>query len=271
MRTITPPAEALRVAEAPYYLPRGDEVRVFEAAHQQRLPVLLTGPTGSGKTRFVEFMAHRLDRPLITVACHDDLTASDLVGRYLLLDDETAWMDGPLATAVRHGGIVYLDEVVEARRDTLVVLHPLSDHRRMLPIEKRGEVLRAPPEFQLVISYNPGFQSALKALKPSTRQRFIALAFDHPPAEQEVEVVCHESGVDPSTGATLVDIAGRLRRLADRGLGGGVSTRAIVHAGSLVVAGLPLSLACEAAFLRALTDDPDLQTAIADVLADYVS
>jgi nitric oxide reductase NorQ protein len=268
MRTLTPPVDALTIADAPWYLPTGDEVAVFEAAAAQGLPVLLTGPTGTGKTRFVAHMAHRLGRPLVTVACHDDLTAADLVGRYLLLDDETVWMDGPLTAGVRHGAIVYLDEVVEARPDTLVVLHPLTDHRRMLPLDKRGEVLRAGPGFQLVCSYNPGLHSAFRALKPSTRQRFVALDMQAPPPDAEARIIAHEARVDAQVARVLAGVGAALRRLVDRGLEGGVGTRALVHAGQLTVAGLSLRAACAASLTRALTDDPDLRQAIAEVLDD---
>src|SRR6476620_140228 len=203
--------------DSPYYLPSGDEIQTFVACHERGLPVMLKGPTGCGKTRFVAHMAHRLGRQLITVACHDDLSASDLTGRYLIRGTETVWMDGPLTTAARTGAICYLDEVVEARQDTLVVIHPLTDDRRMLPIEKTGELLEAAPGFQLVVSYNPGYQHALKDLKPSTRQRFVALEFDFPPMALERRVVVHEGGVDEATAGALVELAARVRRLRDRG------------------------------------------------------
>src|SRR5499425_1612456 len=195
-----------RVATEPYYLPVGREVELFEAAHTARLPVILKGPTGCGKTRFVEHMAWRLKRPLVTIACHDDLSASDLTGRYLIRGEETVWVDGPLTTAARHGAICYLDEVVEARQDTVVVIHPLTDDRRILPIEKTGELLEAASEFQLVISYNPGYQHAIKDLKPSTRQRFVTVDFDFPSASAEAEIVAHESGIRKATAQALVEL-----------------------------------------------------------------
>ncbi|MFT7519729.1 MAG: nitric oxide reductase NorQ protein [Kiritimatiellia bacterium] len=269
MRQITPPAEAYLIHDEPWYAPTADEEQVFRVAHEQRLPMLLKGPTGCGKTRFVRHMAYKLGRPLITVACHDDLTASDLVGRYLLLGDETVWMDGPLTAGVRHGAIVYLDEVVEARRDTLVVMHPLTDDRRILPVDRLGETLHAPAEFMLVISYNPGFQSALKELKPSTRQRFVALEFDFPAPDVERLVVARESGVDDRTADLLVRAAIRLRHLTDRGLEAGASTRALIHAGQLVNGGVGARRAAEVAIGLALTDDPELLAAVREILADF--
>lgn len=251
---------------APYYLPIGWEVELFEMCHARRLPVMLKGPTGCGKTRFVEFMAWRLQRPLITVACHDDLSASDLTGRYLIRGGETVWMDGPLTQAARTGAICYLDEVVEARQDTIVVVHPLTDDRRLLPIERTGELIDAAPEFQLVVSYNPGYQHAIKDLKPSTRQRFVTLEFDYPVPEREAEIVAHESGVDPATAARLVDLARRIRRLRDQGLVEGPGTRLIVSAARLMAGGIPAPDACRAAMAGPLTDDPDLAGAIADLV-----
>src|SRR5215213_6331935 len=207
--------QTLEIEEEPYYLPLGDEVAAFEAAYANRLPVMLKGPTGCGKTRFVRHMAHRLGRPLVSVACHDDLTASDLIGRFLIRGDETIWVDGPLTQAVRSGAICYLDEIVEARKDTTVVIHPLTDDRRRMRIEKTGEVLQAPPEFMLVISYNPGYQSLLKNLKQSTRQRFVALEFDFPPREAEVAIVAHETGLDRRLAETLVQVGELVRNLKE--------------------------------------------------------
>ncbi len=269
MRQITPPVEDFHVDQEPYYLPVAGEVELFEQAWRSQLPVLLKGPTGSGKTRFVSHMAHRLGRPLVTVACHEDLTASDLVGRFLILGDETVWVDGPLTAAVRHGAIVYLDEVVEARKDTMVVIHPLTDDRRLLPVDKLATLLRAPDEFMLVVSYNPGYQSVLKELKPSTRQRFVSLDFDFPPAELERSVVAKEAGVSAELAASLVAIAGKVRNLTDRGLDEGVSTRLVIYAGKLVTAGASPVDACQAAFTRTLTDDPDLRRSIAEIVADF--
>jgi nitric oxide reductase NorQ protein len=250
----------------PFYLASGLEVSIFEACAARRLPVMLKGPTGCGKTRFLEHMAWRLRRPLVTVACHDDLSASDLVGRYLVRADGTYWQDGPLTRAVRLGAICYLDEIVEARQDTVVVIHPLTDDRRMLPIDKTGELVAAAPGFQLVISYNPGYQHLLKDLKPSTRQRFVALEFGFPAPDVETRIVVHESGVDRATGAALVALAGRLRQLRDRGLAEVPSTRLLVAAARLIARGVPSKEACRTAVAAPLTDDPDLLGAIHDVI-----
>ncbi|HJW25583.1 MAG TPA: CbbQ/NirQ/NorQ/GpvN family protein, partial [Rhodocyclaceae bacterium] len=239
-------------------MPRADEVDIFAQCHRQGLPVMLKGPTGCGKTRFVEHMAWRLGRPLVTVACHDDLTANDLLGRYLIHGDETRWQDGPLTRAVRSGAILYLDEVVEARQDTTVVIHPLTDHRRTLTLEKTGEVIPAAPGFQLVISYNPAYQHALKDLKPSTRQRFASLAFDFPEREREAAILVAEAGVDRGCAATLVELANRLRPLRDRGLPEAPSTRVLVAAARLIAAGIPERRACEVTLAAPLTDDPML-------------
>jgi nitric oxide reductase NorQ protein len=244
--------------EAPFYVPRGDECTLFERCHAQRLAVLLKGPTGCGKTRFVEHMAWRLGRPLVTVACHDDLAASDLVGRYLVHHDRTAWHDGPLARAVREGAICYLDEVVEARQDTVVVLHALTDHRRLLPIDKTGEQLLAPADFMLVVSYNPGYQRMVKDLKPSTRQRFVALEFDFPQPAQEARVVQRESGCDAATAAGLVELAQRLRSLQAQGLGEEPGTRLLVATARLVAVGTDIHAACRTALVAPLSDDPVL-------------
>jgi nitric oxide reductase NorQ protein len=234
--------------------------------HARALPVMLKGPTGCGKTRFVQHMAWRLQRPLITIACHDDLSASDLTGRYLLRGGDTEWVDGPLTTAARIGAICYLDEVVEARQDTTVVIHPLTDDRRVLPIEKTGEVVSAAPGFQLVISYNPGYQHAIKDLKPSTRQRFVALSFDYPSPAVEAEIVAHESGVSASTAASLVALGQRVRRLRDPGLVEGPGTRVLVATARLIAGGIPVPDACRVALAAPLTDDPDLLAAIGDLI-----
>jgi nitric oxide reductase NorQ protein len=252
--------------EEPFYLAVHDEIRVFEQCHRAGLAVMLKGPTGCGKTRFVEHMAWRLQRPLVTVACHDDLSASDLTGRWLVRGGETVWQDGPLARAARQGAICYLDEVVEARQDVIVVIHPLTDDRRMLPIEKTGELVEAAPGFQLVISYNPGYQHVLKDLKPSTRQRFVSLEFDFPPAELERRVVAREGGVDEPTAALLVELAGRVRRLHDRGLAEVPSSRLLVATARLIAGGIDTPQACRAALMGPLTDDPDLLAAIDDLI-----
>jgi nitric oxide reductase NorQ protein len=258
------------IAREPYYLPVGREVELFEAAYQARLPVMLKGPTGCGKTRFVEYMAWRLGRPLITVACHEDLSATDLVGRFLLEGDQTVWHDGPLTTAVKHGAICYLDEVVEARKDTIVLIHPLTDDRRILPVEKRGTVLQAPDEFSLVVSYNPGYQSVLKDLKQSTRQRFVALEFDYPSAQLETDIVAHEGGIDEQTARDLVVIGHKVRNLKGHGLEEGVSTRLLVYAAQLVSRGIPPQLACEVAIKSPVTDDAELQRSIHEIVTTVI-
>jgi len=255
------------IEQEPYYEPVADEIPVFEAAYKNGLPVLLKGPTGCGKTRFMEHMAWRLGRPLITVSCHDDLTASDLVGRFLIKGGETTWVDGPLSRAVRCGGICYLDEVVEARKDTTVVIHPLADDRRVLPIEKLGELLEAPPEFCLAMSYNPGYQSVLKDLKQSTRQRFVALEFDYPRPDLEQKIIQNESGVEAETAAQLVRFAQMTRNLKGQGLDEGASTRLLVHAAKLIVAGVPPLAACRSGVARALTDDGDMLAAVSELSA----
>ena len=251
----------------PYYEPVANEIELFKAAHQNRLPVLLKGPTGCGKTRFVEHMAWCLRRPLITVSCHDDLTASDLVGRFLVRGGETLWVDGPLARAVRCGGICYLDEIVEARKDTTVVIHPLADDRRLLPMEKLGELIQAGPEFCLVISYNPGYQSVLKDLKQSTRQRFVAIEFHYPRPDLERTIVARESGLEAPLAEQLVKFAEMTRNLKGNGLEEGASTRLLVHAGKLMAAGIPPRSACQASIAESLTDDPEMLTAIQEVSA----
>ncbi|MDA9451724.1 MULTISPECIES: CbbQ/NirQ/NorQ/GpvN family protein [Bradyrhizobium] len=251
--------------ELPVYVPSGNECELFEHAWRRRLPVLLKGPTGCGKTRFVAHMAARLGLPLHTVACHDDLTAADLTGRYLLRGGDTVWTDGPLTRAVREGGICYLDEVVEARKDVTVVLHPLTDDRRILPLERTGEELVAPNSFMLVVSYNPGYQTLLKALKPSTRQRFIAIEFGFLPPEQEIAVVSAESGLSPERVRPLVGLAGRLRALKGHDLEEGVSTRLVVYCATLIAAGTPIADAVLAGMIEPLTDDSDVKAALLDV------
>jgi len=263
----------------PFYLPVGDEVQIFRAAWDARLPVLLKGPTGCGKTRFVEYMAATLPRRrpeastipgnLVTVACHEDLTGSDLVGRYLIKGEETVWIDGPLTRAVRHGAICYLDEVVEARKDTVVLIHPLTDHRRILPVDKTGEILEAHPDFLLVLSYNPGYQSVMKDLKHSTRQRFVALDFGYPPRDQEARIIAHEADLDLDTALRLATLGERVRHLTSSGLAEGVSTRLLVYAGQLVRQGVTPRRACSVAVSRALTDDPESARAI-DELAGAI-
>jgi len=251
-----------RIASEPYYRPVGQEVALFEAANASHMPIMLKGPTGCGKTRFVEYMAWRLDRPLITVSCHEDMTASDLVGRYLLDAEGTVWHDGPLTLAVRSGAICYLDEIVEARQDTTVVIHSLTDDRRILPLEKRNEVLKAPPDFQLVISYNPGYQSVLKDLKESTKQRFAAISFSYPEAAAEAEIVAAESGVGKDTARTLVRIAERARNLKGNGLEEGASTRMLINVGMLINRGIAIEVACEVALVLPITDDADMRDAL---------
>ncbi|HTD50202.1 MAG TPA: CbbQ/NirQ/NorQ/GpvN family protein, partial [Acidimicrobiia bacterium] len=250
----------------PYYVPVGSEEQVFKAAFNQDLAILLKGPTGCGKTRFVEAMAHDLQRPLITVACHDDLTAADLVGRFLLLDGETRWVDGPLTRAVREGCVCYLDEIVEARQDTTVVLHPLTDHRRQLPIDRLGITLDAAPGFCLVVSYNPGYQSVLKDLKDSTRQRMVAIEMDFPPAEIEEKVVAHEAGVDHQMASQLVRLGQAIRRLENAGLREVASTRVLIAAVRLVCEGLPMTVAAKAAVTGPLTDDPVVTAGLSELI-----
>jgi nitric oxide reductase NorQ protein len=258
-------ALAKSLPEIPAYIPSGNECSLFEHAWRHQLPVLLKGPTGCGKTRFVAHMAARLGLPLHTVACHDDLTAADLTGRYLLKGGDTVWTDGPLTRAVRGGGICYLDEVVEARKDVTVVLHPLTDDRRILPLERTGEELAAPPGFMLVVSYNPGYQSLLKALKPSTRQRFVAIEFDFLPAEQEIAVVAAESGLAPDRVRPIVQLGGRLRALKGHDLEEGVSTRLIVYCATLIAAGVSMADAVLAGMIEPLTDDADVKAALVEV------
>ncbi len=255
------------ITAEPYYRAVGHETAVFEAAYATRLPMMLKGPTGCGKTRFIEHMAWRLKKPLITVACHEDMTASDLVGRFLLDANGTVWHDGPLTLAVRHGAICYLDEIVEARQDTTVVIHPLTDDRRILPLEKKNELVRAHPDFHLVISYNPGYQSVIKDLKESTKQRFAALDFIYPEAAIETEIVAHEAGIDRQNAAALVKIANRTRNLKGHGLDEGASTRMLIQAGRLMGRSIPISEACEVALVLPITDDPDMRLALTETIA----
>lgn len=262
--------EEYTATKEPYYLAAAREIELFEAAYAARLPVLLKGPTGCGKTRFVEHMAWRLGRPLITVACHEDLSSTDLVGRFLLEGGETVWHDGPLTAAVRSGAICYLDEVVEARKDTIVIIHPLTDDRRRLPIEKRGTVLDAPPDFMLVVSYNPGYQSILKDLKQSTRQRFVALEFDYPPPELEAEIVMSEGGVDEQTARDLVLIGQKVRNLRGHGLEEGVSTRLLIYAAQLIAHGIPPVMAADVALCSPITDDRELQRSIREIVTTVI-
>ena len=258
-------------ASRPYYVPVGNEEQVFKAAFRQGLSVVLKGPTGCGKTRFVEAMAYDLERPLITVACHDDLTTADLVGRFLLRGGETEWVDGPLTRAVREGGICYLDEVVEARQDTTVVIHPLADHRRQLPIERLGVTLHAAPGFCLVVSYNPGYQSVLKDLKDSTRQRMIAIEFGFPPAEVEEKIVAHETGIDHDSAAALVRFGQAIRRLETVGLREVASTRVLIAAGRLITEGLSPREAARAAIAGPLTDDPSVTSGLVAMIDAYLA
>ena len=281
--------EEYHLTEEPYYVPVADEVELFEAAYRAKIPVLFKGPTGVGKTRFVEYMSYKLGRPitkvkksataradessdghilpLVTIACHEDLTASDLVGRYLLQGSDTVWIDGPLTRAVKAGGICYLDEIVEARKDTTVLIHPLTDHRRILPVEKRGELLEAADGFLLVLSYNPGYQSALKDLKHSTRQRFVAVEFDYPPRDIEAEIVRHESGTDETTAQQLAKLGEKVRNLKEHGLGEGASTRLLIYAGKLITQGIAPRRACQVAINWAVTDDESVQRSIEEIIS----
>lgn len=258
--------EQYRLREEPFYLESRGEIALFTTAAANRIPVMLKGPTGCGKTRFVQYMAYRLNRPLITVACHEDLTASDLVGRYLLRGQETVWIDGPLTVGVKHGAIVYLDEVVEARKDTTVIIHPLTDDRRILPLEKKGQIVEAVDDFMLVISYNPGYQSVLKDLKPSTKQRFMALEFEYPSRAVEASVLEREAGVATGVAHALVKLAEKVRNLKNHGLEEGVSTRLLVYAATLIRQGVPVAQACDVAITRPITDDQDMQRTITELI-----
>ncbi len=259
------------VAEVPFYLTQRDEEQVFRSAFRRRLPVLLKGPTGCGKSRFVRYMAAILGRPLHTVACHDELSAADLLGRFLIKGDETVWQDGPLTRAVREGAICYLDEVVEARKDTTVVLHPLADDRRELPLDKTGELLKAPPEFMLVVSYNPGYQNLFKTLKPSTRQRFVALSFDFPAPDLEAKIVIQESALDPARAQRLVELGQRLRELDGHDLEEVASTRLLVNAAQLMNDGLRPIQACRVALVEPLSDDPVIREGLLETVKAHFS
>jgi nitric oxide reductase NorQ protein len=250
--------ERYRIGQEPYYQSSGREIEQYRQAYAHRIPLILKGPTGCGKTRFIEHMAYVLDKPLVTIACNEDMSASDLVGRYLLDANGTVWQDGPLTQAVRHGGICYLDEVVEARQDTTVVIHPLTDARRILPLDKKGEVVHAHPDFQLVVSYNPGYQSRSKDMKTSTRQRFAAIEFDYPEASIEASIVAHETELSLELANILVAIAQATRRIVDQGLGEGASTRMLIYAGLLIKEGMDVRDSCEMTIVSALTDDADL-------------
>jgi nitric oxide reductase NorQ protein len=254
--------EQYKVRQEPFYQAQGKEVALYEAAYAARLPVMVKGPTGCGKSRFIEYMAWKLGKPLVTVACNEDMTASDLVGRYLLEANGTRWLDGPLTTAARIGAICYLDEIVEARQDTTVVIHPLTDHRRTLPIDKKGELVEAHPDFQLVISYNPGYQSLMKDLKQSTKQRFAAFDFDYPEAALETQIVAKETGLDESTAARLVKVGQTARNLKGHGLDEGISTRLIVYAATLIKGGVDPRDACRMAMARPITDDADIRVTL---------
>ncbi len=274
---MTKPSEAVNFATLdaePYYLPLGDELEVFDAAYRASLPVLLKGPTGCGKTRFIEHMTWRLyretakpiDVPLVTISCHEDLTATDMVGRYLLQGDSTVWSDGPLTRAVRTGALCYLDEIVEARKDTTVLIHSLTDHRRILPIDKTGELISAHPDFLLIISYNPGYQSVLKDLKPSTRQRFVSLEFDYPDRQSEAEIVAVESGIDLAHAERLAVIGEKVRNLSEHGFEEGVSTRLLIYTAALINKGIDPRRAAQIAIVAAVSDDRIVQKAIADIV-----
>jgi nitric oxide reductase NorQ protein len=258
-----------RIENEPYYRVVSDEVDIYEAAYTERMPLMLKGPTGCGKTRFIEHMAWKLKKPLITVACNEDMTASDLVGRFLLDANGTRWQDGPLAIAARFGAICYLDEVVEARQDTTVVIHPLTDNRRILPLEKTGELVHAHPDFQLVISYNPGYQTVMKDLKQSTKQRFGALDFNYPESGIEQEIVLHESGVSQEVAGKLVSIAKMARNLKGHGLVEGISTRMLIYAGNLIARHVEPQKACRVALVSPITDDADMRDALDAAVAAH--
>lgn len=262
MSTQSNPIEQYLISDAPFYQAIGDEVALYEAAYSERLPVMIKGPTGSGKSRFIEYMAWKLGKPLITVACNEDMTASDLVGRYLLDADGTRWLDGPLTVAARHGAICYLDEVVEARQDTTVVIHPLTDHRRALPLDKKGELIEAHADFQLVISYNPGYQSLMKDLKQSTKQRFSALSFEYAMPELETSIIATETGCDAVIAAKLVQIGAAARNLKGHGLDEGISTRLLVYAARLINRGVAPVAACRMALVEPITDDVDIRSTL---------
>jgi nitric oxide reductase NorQ protein len=259
-------ADKYRITKEPFYMPVNHEVELLTAAYEAKLPVMLKGPTGCGKTRFVEYMAWKLSRPLITVACHEDLSATDLVGRFLLEGEETVWHDGPLTTAVKHGCICYLDEVVEARKDTIVLIHPLTDDRRILPVEKLGTLIKAPDDFMLIVSYNPGYQSVLKDLKHSTRQRFVSLEFDYPSPDIEAQVLVREGRIDGPMARDLVKIGEKVRNLKGHGLEEGVSTRLLVYAAQLISSGIAPHEACEVAITNTVTDETEIQRSIREII-----
>lgn len=259
--------EGYRIGSEPYYRRAGEEVEVFEAAYRDRLPVMLKGPTGCGKTRFIEHMAWRLERPLVTVAAHEDMTGADLAGRYLLAPSGTVWHDGPLTLAVRHGAICYLDEIVEARQDTTVVIHPLTDARRVLPLDKRNELVQAHPDFQLTISYNPGYQSAVKDLKESTKQRFVAIDFNYPPPAIEAEIIAREASADSSLASLLVTVGERSRNLRGHGLEEGASTRMLIHTARLIGSGIAIPRAVQSGIVLPITDDHDVREALTSAIA----
>ena len=261
--------DQFKVAFAPNYIPQGNEEEVFRTTFATHIPLIIKGPTGCGKTRFIEHMAHALDLPLVTVSCHEDLTAADLVGRYLFKDDQTVWQDGPLTMAVRYGGICYLDEIVEARKDTTVIIHSLTDDRRILYIDKTGEVVRAHPSFMVVLSYNPGYQSIVKDLKHSTKQRFASLIFDHPTVPVETRIIASETGLDEDMSGRLAEMGEKIRELKGFGLEEGVSTRLLVYVGRLVKGGLSMTEACSVAISQTLSEEPDIHEAIASIVALY--
>lgn len=261
-----PDKEQYKIHRQPFYHALGNEIALYEAAYKARLPVMVKGPTGCGKSRFIEYMAWKLNKPLITVACNEDMTASDLVGRYLLDANGTRWLDGPLTTAARIGAICYLDEIVEARQDTTVVIHPLTDHRRTLPLDKKGELVEAHPDFQLVISYNPGYQSLMKDLKQSTKQRFVGFEFDYPPPDIEAKILNKETGIEISLAAQLVKIGQAARNLKGHGLDEGISTRLLVYAATLIKNGVEAKAACRMALVRPITDDADIRDALDHVI-----
>ncbi len=259
--------DAYRIASEPYYRASGAEIALFSAAYADRLPVMLKGPTGCGKTRFIEHMAWKLDRPLVTVAAHEDMTAADLAGRYLLAPEGTVWHDGPLTQAVRNGAICYLDEIVEARQDTTVVIHPLTDTRRILPLDKRNELVRAHQDFQLTISYNPGYQNAVKDLKESTKQRFVAIDFGYPDPGVEAEIIARESASEPKLAALLVELGERSRNLRSHGLDEGASTRMLIHTARLIGGGIPIELAVQSGIVLPITDDLDVREALTSAIS----
>lgn len=264
------PLNDYRIEDEPFFKSTGNEIALFAAAYGQRLPMMLKGPTGCGKSRFIEYMAWKLEKPLITVSCHEDMTASDLVGRFLLEAEGTVWQDGPLTQAVRHGAICYLDEIVEARQDTTVVIHSLTDHRRILPLEKKNELVKAHTDFQLVISYNPGYQSVLKDLKESTKQRFCAIDFGYPAPSEETDIISSEAGISPDVASKLVKIAQRSRNLRGHGLNEGASTRMLINAGKLISNGVSVPEACEISLVRPITDDPEIRDALNNAIAACV-